>query len=88
MQLITLDITDLGLALGLMAIAIALAQWQQLGLTGQLIIATLRTVAQLVGVGYLLDFIFALNHPLAVGIIILAMVTIAALAAQKQINRN
>lgn len=88
MELITLDITDLGLALGLMAIAIALAQWQQLGLTGQLIIATLRTIAQLVGVGYLLDFIFALNNPLAVGLIILAMVTIAALAAKKQINQK
>jgi len=86
MQLITLDFMDLVIALGLMAIALALSQWQRLGLEGQLILATLRTVAQLIGVGYALNIIFALNNPLAVGGIILCMVTIAAVAARKRID--
>lgn len=88
MRLITLDFMDLVIALGLMAIALALAQWQRLGLGRQLIIATLRTVTQLVGVGYLLNIIFALNNPLAVVGILLSMVTIAAIAARKRIDQK
>lgn len=79
---------DLVIALGLMAIAIALAQWQQLGLGRQLIIATLRTIAQLTGIGYLLNVIFALNNPMAVVGLLLGMVTIAAIAAHKPIDQK
>lgn len=88
MSLITLDFMDLVMALGLMAIALALAQWQHLGLGRQLIIATLRTLAQLTGVGYLLNIIFALNNPLVVVGILLSMVTIAAIAARKRIDQK
>jgi putative ABC transport system permease protein len=88
MSLITLDFMDLVMALGLMAIALALAQWQRLGLGRQLMIATLRTIAQLTGIGYLLNVIFALNNPVAVVGILLGMVTIAAIAAQKRIDQK
>lgn len=88
MSLIILDFMDLVMALGLMAIALALAQWQHLGLEWQLIMATLRTVAQLTGVGYLLNIIFALNNPIAVVGILLGMVTIAAVAAHKRIDQK
>lgn len=88
MNLVTLDFMDLVIALGLMAIALALAQWQRLGLGRQLIMATLRTIAQLTGIGYLLNVIFALNNPIAVVGILLGMVTIAAIAAHKPIDQK
>lgn len=86
MSLIILDFMDLVMALGLMAIALALAQWQHLGLGWQLIMATLRTVAQLIGVGYFLNIIFAQNNPVVVVGILFGMVTIAAVAARKRID--
>lgn len=85
-MLITLDFTDLAIALGLMAMAIGLSRWQRLGLEGQLLWATLRTIVQLVGVGYVLNIIFALNHPLPVVGILLGMVTIATAAARQRID--
>ncbi len=88
MSLIILDFMDLVMALGLMSIALALAQWQHLGLGWQLIMATLRTVAQLVGVGYVLNLVFALKNPLVVVGIIFGMVTIAAVAARKRIDQK
>ncbi|MEO1446900.1 MAG: ABC transporter permease, partial [Cyanobacteria bacterium J06635_11] len=43
-------------ATGMMAIAIGLAQWQGLGLSKMLAVATARTLVQLLGVGVLLAF--------------------------------
>lgn len=45
--LIELQPPDLRLALGLMAMAIGLSFWQQLGLTWNLALATIRTLVQL-----------------------------------------
>jgi putative ABC transport system permease protein len=85
---ISLEINDLAIALGLMAIAISLSAWQRLGLAGQLAIATGRTVVQLIVVGYILDIIFGLRNPWAVLGIIGIMSTIAAIVARNRISKK
>ena len=86
--LIRLDILDLALALGMMAIAIGLSAWQRLGLEWSLAIAAGRTVLQLLVVGYILEFIFALNNPWAVLAVLLVMLTIAAIVARNRISKK
>ena len=87
-ELIQLQPTDLGLALGLMAMAIGLSLWQQLGLTWSLALATIRTLVQLTMMGYVLWFIFDWKHPGAVGAIIVVMVTIATLETRTRIGKK
>ena len=59
------------IAVALMAIAIALSAWEKLGLELNLAIRT-ETILQLLVLGYVLDFIFALDDAWAV----LAILTI------------
>lgn len=87
-RLIRLDIVDLALALGLMAIAIGLSAWQRLGLEWNLAVATGRTVLQLLVVGYILAFIFALDNPWAVLAVLTVMLTIAAVVARNRISKK
>lgn len=86
--LIRLDTLDLALALGMMAIAIGLSAWERLGLEWSLVIATGRTILQLLVVGYVLEFIFALNNPWAVLAILAVMLTIAAVVARNRISKK
>ncbi|WP_008314985.1 ABC transporter permease [Leptolyngbya sp. PCC 6406] len=88
MAVIELTGLQLTLALGLMAIAIALSAWQRLGLTGSLAIATGRTVLQLLGVGYLLAVVFAWRSPWAVLGILGVMLTVAAWVARNRISKQ
>lgn len=71
-----------------MAIAIGVSSWQRLGLEIPLAIATVRTVAQLVVVGYLLESVFALNNPIPVLGILLVMLVIAAITARNRIGKK
>ncbi|MBD0363950.1 MAG: ABC transporter permease, partial [Coleofasciculus sp. C3-bin4] len=87
-RLITLEPTDLVWGLGMIAIAIGLSSWQRLGLEIPLAIATLRTVVQLLGVGYVLAFVFALNNPLAVLGILMVMLAIATITARNRIGKK
>ncbi|MBD1809407.1 iron export ABC transporter permease subunit FetB [Microcoleus sp. FACHB-SPT15] len=87
-SLIELDLTDLVWALGMMAIAIGLSSWQGLGLEMSLAIATVRTVIQLIGVGYILFVVFALNDPFAVLAVLLVMLTIATITARNRISKK
>lgn len=86
--LIELDLWDLALALGMMAMAIGLSAWQRLGLEWTLALATGRTLLQLLVVGYILAFVFALNNPWAVLAILLVMLTIAAIVARNRIGKK
>ncbi len=83
-----LDFTHLPWALGMMAIAIGLSRWQRLGLEGTLAIATGRTVIQLLGVGYILAVVFALNNPWAVLAILAVMLTISTVVARDRIGKK
>lgn len=87
-NLIELDLVGMGFALGLMLLAMALSAWQHLGLEGRLAVAALRTIVQLLVVGYLLELVFALRNPWAVLAVILVMVGIATVVARNQIGKK
>jgi putative ABC transport system permease protein len=87
-NLIRLDLGDLALAVGLMAIAIGLSAWQRLGLEWSLAIATGRTILQLLIVGYILEIVFGLDNPWAVLAILAVMLTIAAIVARNRIGKK
>ncbi|MGJ3249848.1 MAG: ABC transporter permease [Elainellaceae cyanobacterium] len=86
--LIELDFVRLSWALMLMVVAIALSSWQKLGLTGDLAIATARTIVQLLVVGYFLSAVFALDNPWAVLLVLLIMLSVAAITARNRISQK
>ncbi len=88
MQIIQLDFFDLLWAWGIILLAVALSRWQNLGLEGQFLLASLRALFQLMFIGYLLEFIFALDNAIAVIIIILVMMTIASIVARSRISKK
>lgn len=87
-DLIKLDFLDLILALGIMGLAFTLSLWQKLQLENQLIIATGRSILQLLVIGSILDVIFAIDNPIPVLIILAIMVTIATLVARNRISKK
>ena len=87
-DLIQLDIVDLVLALGMIAIAIGLSAWEQLGLELSLALASARTILQLLVLAYLLAFVFAFDNPWAVIIVLAIMLTLAAVVARNQISKK
>lgn len=88
LALITLEPIDLAWALGLMAIAMGLSIWQQLDLTWSLVVATGRTVLQLMIMGYLLWFIFAWKHPGAILAVVAGMLTVASIESRNRIGKD
>ena len=60
--MIGLSLLDLTLAAGLILIAIGISHRQRVGLTRDLAIGAVRSVVQLVLVGYVLVYIFALDR--------------------------
>ncbi len=76
---------DLAWAGGLMLIAVGISHWQKLGLAQRLVIGALRTVVQLMLVGYVLVYIFALDRWYLVGVALLGMLLVATKAA---VNRQ
>ena len=88
--LIALDFTDLALAFGMVAIAIALSAWQNLGLEWQLAIAATRTAIQLILVGYVLAVVFDPNNknPWLVLAVLAVMLTIASIVASNRISKK
>ena len=86
--MIQLTITDMAMALGLIAIAIGLSAWQKLGLEWQLLIATVRTIVQLIFVGYILAIVFTTKQPWLVITILAVMLTIASVVARNRISQK
>ncbi len=87
-ELIKLDFVDLACAVGLMAAAIGLSAWERIGLEFNLALATGRTILQLAVLGYILEFIFALDNPWAVLAILSVMLTISAIVARNRITQK
>jgi putative ABC transport system permease protein len=87
-KLVELQPSDLGLALGLLAGAIALSLWLRLGLAWQMLIATGRMVVQLVVVGYLCWFVFAGNSLLGVGVAVVVLFALAVIQIRNQISKD
>ncbi len=76
---------DLAWAGGLMLMAVGISHWQKLGLAQRLVIGALRTVVQLMLVGYVLVSLFALDRWYLVGVALLGMLLVATKAA---VNRQ
>lgn len=87
-EIIKLDIWDLAWCLSIILIAVALSYWQKLGLEGQFLIAAGRSLIQLLFIGYLLDFIFAIENVYAVIFIVTIMITIAAIVTRNRISKK
>lgn len=87
-ELIELNFLDLAIAVGLMVTAIGLSIWQKIGLELNLAFATVRTILQLLVLGYILDFILALNNPLAVLAILAIMLTLVAIVTRNRITKK
>src|SRR5215510_4753286 len=72
---------DLGVAFGLILIAVGIARWQGVGLAQRLVVGAVRAVAQLVLVGYVLVSLFALDCWYLVVVALLIMLLVATQAA-------
>nr|WP_263858134.1 iron export ABC transporter permease subunit FetB [Waterburya agarophytonicola] len=83
-----LDTVDLVLCLGMIGIAIALSVWQKLGLEKQLAYSAVRSLMQLIAIGYILDIVFVIDDWWAVLIILGVMLTIASIVARNRIDRQ
>lgn len=87
--MIQLSIFDLALAAGLMLIAVGLARWQRVGLVRDLVVGGLRTVVQLVLVGYVLVYIFELERwYLVMGALAVMLLVAAWTAVGRQDDRS
>ncbi len=85
-DVLTQPIVDLGwfdlvLAAGLVLIGIGISRWQGLGLARDFVVGALRTVVQLVLVGYVLVYIFALDRWYLVVAALLVMLAVATKTA-------
>lgn len=87
-EIIKLDLTDLGIAFALMAITIGLSALEKLGLEIKLLMATGRTILQLMVLGYVLDLIFVLDNAVAVLAILAVIITIGAIIARNRISQK
>ncbi len=82
---------DLSLSFGLILIAVGLSRWQQLGLAKDFLIGAVRTIVQLVLVGYVLVYIFAVGRwyiTIAALLLMLIVATGAAVNRQKKASRE
>ncbi|HHH30643.1 MAG TPA: iron export ABC transporter permease subunit FetB [Polyangiaceae bacterium] len=79
---------DLVVAAGLVVVAGIISVALGLGLEKRLAIATLRTVVQLLAVGYVLTYVFAAEHPALVLGVLLVMTIAATRAAVQRSNRS
>jgi putative ABC transport system permease protein len=83
-----IDLIQLALAGGLIAINVGLSWVLRLGLGRSLVIASVRMSAQLLLVGLVLDWVFALNDPLPVLAVAMVMATLAAVSAVNRTKRR
>jgi len=79
---------DLALAFGLILIAVGISRWQKLGLAKDFVVGALRTVLQLVLVGYALVYVFALDRWYLVIAALILMLLAATRAAVNRQSKN
>lgn len=79
---------QLGLAAVLILVNLAISVWLRLGLAKTLLVASVRMTVQLLLVGLILEYIFALATPLPVVGIGLVMASFAGIAAVRRTRRR
>lgn len=87
-ELIKLNVADLAMVVGLIGCTIGLSAWERLGLELSLALASGRAILQLMVLGYVLDFIFAVDNIWAVLGILAVMLTITAILARNRISQT
>jgi len=85
---IQLDTIDLAIAASLVLIAGIVSLILRLQLERKLAVAAVRTVVQLLAVGYILRWVFDLNTPWAIMIVVLLMIGAAARVAVQRPTRT
>ncbi len=85
-MVIELDFVDLFLAAGSIAIAILLSVWHKMGLEANILLAAARAFLQLLVLGAVVEFAFAWETPIAAIILLLVLVTVAAILARNRIG--
>ncbi|CAH2031817.1 ABC transporter permease [Trichlorobacter ammonificans] len=78
-HLVSLGLTELLLAYGLILLAAGLVRLERIGQEWQMIRASLRMVVQLIAVGYLLHVVFAVRNP---GLVLLMLLVMALFSLQ------
>lgn len=78
MNPILLHPLDLAIAASLVLVDIVLSLTMKLRIHRQIALAAVRMTVQLVAVGYLLRFVFAMNHPAVTGTVLVVMLLVAA----------
>ncbi|MDX2255965.1 MAG: iron export ABC transporter permease subunit FetB [Pseudanabaenaceae cyanobacterium bins.39] len=86
--IIDLDIPKMLISLGMVAIAIGMSVWYRLAIAQNLLIATIRSIIQLIVVGFLLDTVFAINQPLIILFMIFLMSLMAAREAKNRVREQ
>ena len=87
-NLISLDTFDLVLCLGMIGMAIVISLWQKLNLEKQLAYSAVRSLMQLIAIGYVLDTVFKIDDWRVVLAILAMMITIASLVTRNRIDRK
>jgi putative ABC transport system permease protein len=85
-----IDLTwvDLALATSLVLVSGIVSMALRLGLERKLLVAAVRTVVQLLLVGYILGWVFDIDHPLLLAAVLAAMIAVAATAAVRRPSRT
>jgi putative ABC transport system permease protein len=79
---------ELAVASGVVLANAALSLLFEAGLARTLVVAAVRTIVQLVFVGFVLSTVFALRSPWLVGLVVLAMLSIAGFEIQSRQERR
>jgi putative ABC transport system permease protein len=83
-SLIHISLGDLALSLGFIAVVILVIRIERLGIEGSLLLGTIRALAQLMAVGYVLKAVFDLNRWYWVVLVLLVMTVVAAHTARRR----
>jgi len=76
-NLINISFIDLTIGACLIIISVGLSRWKELNLERDLIVASIRTFLQLIGVGFILKYVFESNRSSLILIFILIMLIVA-----------
>ncbi|MCK4029214.1 ABC transporter permease [Streptococcus iners] len=86
---VSVDNFSLALVFGLVLVAISISQKENLGLTKDIFMAVVRTVLQLIFVGYILKFIFqASNVFLSMAMVLIILYNASVQANKRNPNKN
>lgn len=78
------QLSRVGLTLILIVVAAIISRWQKVDLEKQILVATARAFIQLTAIGYVLDLIFASDHPFFILLIMGVMTTIGGFTSGKR----